>query len=182
MAEKNVASLSGLVTKHEAALAAAWVRDKVKAGSLRSGQIKEEELTDQSRRFLSEFAKALKSGQVDNVTGPGWGAVRDLLVGISRSRAVHGFTPSETATFIFSAKGPLFTLLRDEIKGAQQLADLTWTVTKLLDALGLYTVEVYSQSREGLIKRQTQELLELSTPVVELWGKILVLPLIGTLD
>jgi rsbT co-antagonist protein RsbR len=104
------------------------------------------------------------------------------LGGFSRSRALQGFTPSETATFIFSVKGPLFTLLRDEIKGAQQLADLTWTVTKLLDALGLYTVEVYSQSREGLIKRQTQELLELSTPVVELWDKILVLPLIGTLD
>jgi rsbT co-antagonist protein RsbR len=61
-------------------------------------------------------------------------------------------------------------------------ADLTWTVTKLVDMLGLYTVEVYAQSREGMIKRQAHELLELSTPVVELWDKILVLPLIGTLD
>ena len=72
--------------------------------------------------------------------------------------------------------------MRDEIKAAQQLANLTWTVTKLVDKLGLYTVEVYAQSREGMIKRQSQELLELSTPVVELWDKILALPLIGTLD
>jgi rsbT co-antagonist protein RsbR len=72
--------------------------------------------------------------------------------------------------------------LRDEIKAAQQLANLTWTVTKLLDKLGLYTVEVYAQSRDELIKRQAHELLELSTPVVELWDKIILLPLIGTLD
>jgi rsbT co-antagonist protein RsbR len=73
--------------------------------------------------------------------------------------------------------------LRGELKGdAQQLADLTWTVTKLLDKLGLYTVEVYAQSREGILKRQSLELLELSTPVVELWDKIIAVPLIGTLD
>jgi rsbT co-antagonist protein RsbR len=182
MAEKNVAALSDLVTKREAALLAGWMRSQTDAGSLRSGQIKVDELTDQSRRFLSEFAKALKSGQVDDITGPAWSAVRDLLGGFSRSRALQGFTPSETATFIFSVKEPLFALLGDEIKGAQQLADLTWTVTKLLDKLGLYTVEVYAQSREDILKRQSNELLELSTPVVELWDKILAIPLIDTLD
>ena len=80
-------------------------------------------------------------------------------------------------------KEPLFTLLRDEITGnAQQLAELTWAVTKLVDKLGLHTVEVYAQDREGIVKRQALELLELSTPVVKLWDKILALPLIGTLD
>jgi rsbT co-antagonist protein RsbR len=106
-----------------------------------------------------------------------------LLGSFSRSRALQGFTPSETATFIFSIKGPLFTLLRDELKGKpQQLADQTWLASKLLDKLGLCTAEVYAESREDIIKRQTQELLELSTPVVELWERILLLPLIGTLD
>jgi rsbT co-antagonist protein RsbR len=182
MAEKNVAALSSLVTKHEATLLTGWMRSQVDAGSLLSGQIKEDELTDQSRCFLSEFAKALKSGQVDDIAGPAWSAVRDLLDGFSRSRALQGFTPSGTATFIFSMKEPLFALLRDEIKDAQQLADLTWTVTKLIDKLGLYTVEVFAQSRNEMIKRQADELLELSTPVVELWDKIVALPLIGTLD
>jgi rsbT co-antagonist protein RsbR len=182
MAEKNVAPLSSLVSKHEATLLTGWMRSQIDAGSLLSGQIKEDELTDQSGRFLSEFAKALKSGQVDDITGPAWSAVRDLLDALSRSRALQGFTPSETATFIFSMKEPLFTLLCDEIKDAQQLADLTWSVTKLIDKLGLYTVEVSAQSRNEMIKRQADELLELSTPVVELWDKIVALPLIGTLD
>jgi rsbT co-antagonist protein RsbR len=57
-----------------------------------------------------------------------------------------------------------------------------WTATMLVDKLGLYTTEVYQQSRDGIIKRQALELLELSTPVVQLWDKILALPLIGTLD
>src|SRR5262245_19687909 len=183
MAERDVTALSGLITKHETELLTAWMRNQLEAGSLRSGQIKVDELEDQSRRFLGEFVNALKSGEVDDVTGQAWSATRDLLGSFSRSRALQGFTPSETATFIFSMKEPLFTLLRDEIKGnAQQLADLIWMVTKLLDKLGLYTAEVYARSREEIIKRQTQELLELSTPVVKLWDKIVLLPLIGTLD
>jgi len=80
-------------------------------------------------------------------------------------------------------KEPLFKLLRDEIKDdADKLAEEMCTATKLVDKLGLYTTEVFQQSREGIIKRQGRELLELSTPVVQLWDKILALPLIGTLD
>src|SRR5262245_17904387 len=155
MAERDVTALSGLITKHETELLTAWMRNQLEAGSLRSGQIKVDELEDQSRRFLGEFVNALKSGEVDDVTGQAWSATRDLLGSFSRSRALQGFTPSETATFIFSMKEPLFTLLRDEIKGtAQQLADLIWMVTKLLDKLGLYTAEVYARSREEIIKRQ----------------------------
>ena len=90
---------------------------------------------------------------------------------------------AQTATFVFSLKEPLFTLLRDEIKDdASKLAEEMWTATTLLDKLGLYTAEVFQQSRDDIIKRQSQELLELSTPVVQLWDKILALPLIGTLD
>jgi rsbT co-antagonist protein RsbR len=183
MAEGNIAALSGLITKHEAQLLTAWMRNQLDAGSLRSGQIKEDELQDQSRRFLRDFTVALESGEVDDITGQVWTQIRDLLGSISRSRALQGFTPSETATFIFSMKEPLFALLRDELKGKpQQLADLTWSATKLLDKLGLYTAEVYARSREDIVKRQSQELLELSTPVVELWEGIILLPLIGTLD
>jgi len=183
MAERDVTALSDLITKYEAELLISWMRNQLEAGSLRSGQIKEDELRDQSRRFLREFTDALKSGDVDDVTGQAWSATRDLLSSFSCSRAQQGFTPSETATFIFSMKEPVFTLLRNEIKDrAQQLADLTWVVTKVLDKLGLYTAEVYARTREEVIKRQTQELIELSTPVVELWDKIILVPLIGTLD
>jgi len=106
--------------------------------------------------------------------------VRDLLTEISRDRARLGFTPSESATFVFSLKHPLFAQLR--VEPGDSLATETWSVSLLLDALGLLTVEAYQKSREEVIARQQEELLELSTPVVQLWDGVLALPLIGTLD
>jgi len=175
--------IPALLETHEKMVLASWMESQIAAGSLRSGQIKEDELKDQSQRFLREFVQALKNGEMDDPTAAAWSSVQELLGGVSRSRAVQGFTPSQTATFVFSLKEPLFKLLREEIKDdADKLADEMWTATMLVDKLGLYTTEVFQQSREGIIKRQGQELLELSTPVVQLWDKILALPLIGTLD
>jgi rsbT co-antagonist protein RsbR len=106
-----------------------------------------------------------------------------LLEDLSRDRAVQGFSPTETATFIFSLKEPLFALLREELRDdTERLVSETWTTSRLIDRLGLYTIECYARTREEVIRRQQQELLELSTPVVELWEGILALPLIGTLD
>jgi rsbT co-antagonist protein RsbR len=109
--------------------------------------------------------------------------VREVLEDLSRDRAIQGFSPSETAIFVFSLKEPLFALLRREFAiDADRLARETWTASRLIDRLGLYTIESYARVREEVITRQQQELLELSTPVVELWDGILALPLIGTLD
>jgi rsbT co-antagonist protein RsbR len=106
-----------------------------------------------------------------------------LLEDISRSRASQGISSTETATFVFSFKEPLFELLRRSIQNdADRLARETWSATRLLDQLGLFTIECYQRTREELIGRQQEELLELSTPVVQLWDGILALPLIGTLD
>ena len=183
MLDADVAVITGLIKKNETELLSSWLRRLLDAGSLRSGQLKEVELKEQSRQFLREFARALKSGKLDDINASEWKATRDLLADFSRSRALQGFTPSETAIFIFSMKEPLFSLLREETKNdAERLADQSWAITKILDKLGLYTTEVYQQSRDDFINRQAQELLELSTPVVQLWDKILALPLIGTLD
>jgi rsbT co-antagonist protein RsbR len=175
--------IPALLETHEIEVLTSWMESQISAGTLRSGQIKESELKDQSQRFLREFVQAIKSGETDDPTGAAWSATRELLGDVTRARALLGFTPSQTATFVFSLKEPLFALLRNEIKDdANALAREMWTATMLVDKLGLYTTEVYQQSRDDIIKRQAQELLELSTPVVQLWDKILALPLIGTLD
>jgi rsbT co-antagonist protein RsbR len=102
---------------------------------------------------------------------------------LSQQRARQGFTSSETATFVFSLKQPLFERLRAAFgRDADKLADNLWRTTSLLDELGLMTTESFQKGREAVIARQQQEMLELSTPVVELWVGILALPLIGTLD
>jgi len=102
---------------------------------------------------------------------------------IAKSRAQQGFSPAETATFIFSLKGPLFSRVRTEFANdPATMASVTWATSTLIDQLGLYTIATYQESREQLIVRQQQEMMELSTPVVKLWDNVLALPLIGTLD
>jgi rsbT co-antagonist protein RsbR len=160
-----------------------WVQLQLDSTTRRSDLMKESELRNQSREFISLFRQALATGSAFSLISSDWGATRDFLRGISRSRALQGFSPSETATFVFSLKQPLFGHLQRQLESsAGELADSIWFATQILDALALYTMEMYQRHHEEVIDRQQQELLELSTPVVDLWSGILALPLIGTLD
>jgi rsbT co-antagonist protein RsbR len=175
--------ISSIIDKHHQKLLTDWIERQRREGSRGTGRLDEREVTDHSRRFLSELRKGSEKAALDDITTPEWQSTREILDEVSQSRAAQGFTPSETATFVFSLKEPFFALLREEAgNDADRLADGIWAATLLLDKLGLYTTEVFQKSREDVIMRQQQELLELSTPVVELWEGVLALPLIGTLD
>ena len=175
--------LQQIIGKSQKELLAEWLQSQLTSAGFRSDLMKEGELRDQSKEFLGLLQEAIRGGDYERFSGPEWTAVKDFLASISRSRALQGFSPAETATFVFSLKQPVFTRLRREVTSdAQALADEMWTASLLLDKLGLYTTEMYQKSREEVIARQQQELLELSTPVVNLWKDILALPLIGTLD
>ena len=176
-------TLRKIITQSQKDLLAQWVQAQLGATTLRSDLMKESELREQSRELLALLQAATGSGDIAQIDGSDWRSVRDFLARVSRSRAQQGFSPSETATFVLSLKQPLFARLRGELsKDAQALADEIWATTDLLDKLGLFTVETYVKSREELIQRQQREMMELSTPVVQLWENILALPLIGTLD
>jgi rsbT co-antagonist protein RsbR len=160
-----------------------WMEQQLAVGPLRSGSIQETELRGQARAFLHALSEALEHGDPGDVMASAWSPVRDMLADISATRAKQGFSPSETATFIFSLKQPLFARLRQKFgRDAAGLAEDTWAATTLMDKLGLWTTDVYQKSRDAIITRQQQELLELSTPVVKLWDGVVALPLIGTLD
>ena len=157
-----------------------WVESQLNATTLRRELMKESELREQSREFLSLYTQSVQSGE--GIGDAAWKPVKDFLGQITRSRVLLGFTPSETATFIFSLKQPLFDVIRSTLKDPKELVADIWATTTLLDNLGLYVMELHQQNREEVIHRQQEELLELSTPVVQLFENILALPLIGTLD
>ena len=160
-----------------------WLRQQLADQNLRADLISEAELRADSDRFLKVFSEAVQSGNLSDIQDPAYKPTLEMLEGFSRSRSLQGFTPSETAIFVFSLKQPLFSALRKSGENDPvELVDNMLTADLLLDKLGLYTTEVYQRSREEVIRRQQEEMLELSTPVVQLWEGIVALPLIGTLD
>ncbi|UWZ86796.1 STAS domain-containing protein [Occallatibacter riparius] len=149
----------------------------------RAGVISKAELEEQTRDILNAIVEGVRTSGPTDISAGGWDTARALLKEISASRARQGFSPVEVTTFVLSLKQPLFAEIRKKFKGDQdRMFAALWTATELLDRLALITTEAFMDTREELISRQQQELLELSTPVVKLWDGILALPIIGTLD
>jgi rsbT co-antagonist protein RsbR len=173
--------LPEILQHHQTSLVTEWLRGQREMLGHRAGDEREDR--EVAERFLEALGEASRGGNVTDVEHAEWSGVRDILGDISKARARQSYSPSETATFVFSLKQPLFERLRQELaKDPEALVGEIWTTTLLLDRLGLYTTEVHQKEREKVVSRQQEELLELSTPVVQLWDGVLALPLIGTLD
>ena len=177
-----MSDLAEIIVQNEEQIRADWVRDMSQTVQ-RSDLISKAELEEQCTTLLKALVAGVRSGSPSDVTTSGWAQGREFLEGVSASRARQGFSPTEVATFVLSLKRPLFVAIRRDMgKSPDKLFDTIWSATELLDRLALLTTEAYLATREDLILRQQQELLELSTPVVKLWDGILALPIIGTLD
>jgi rsbT co-antagonist protein RsbR len=179
----SASRVPALLRDHEEELLGEWTREQTRNMASQQGRLPEAELRAQAKEFLGLLRRATQDGNLADVHGSGWQDVLDALGSLSRSRARQGFTPAQTASFVFSLKRPVFALLTKELgQDAAALAEETWTVSQMLDQLGLHTAEVFIKNREETISRQREEMLELSTPVVKLWEGVLALPMIGTLD
>jgi len=162
-------------------LLADWTRDLEDKGATRN--LKEQDLQQQTTEFLQLLIAGLETKTGENISTTGWDEIRQFLEKLSHSRALLGHDSHQTAYFIFALKGPLFALLQRHFSDEPAaLAEQLWVISELLDSLGMHTIRTFQRSREAVIKRQQEELLELSTPVVKLWDGILALPMIGTLD
>jgi rsbT co-antagonist protein RsbR len=171
--------LAAILREQESRILAEWTGLLAKAchGADRA------ETEEHARTFARLLGQAMAQDATGEIDGPAWAKMRDMLTTLSASRARHGSSSSETATFILSFKEPFFARLREEYRSdADGFARELWTATLLLDKLGLFTTEAFQRTREDVIARQQHELLELSTPVVALWEGVLAVPLIGTLD
>jgi rsbT co-antagonist protein RsbR len=178
----SMSKLSEIISRNEDRIRTDWVRDMTSAVQ-RPDLMSTAELKEQSAALLKAIVKGTSAGQGTDVSSAQYAEVREMLQEISASRARQGFTPSETAMFVLSLKQALFATIRQELTGDQNaMVETLWAATELLDRLSLVTTEAFMLTREELISRQQQELLELSTPVVKLWDGILALPIIGTLD
>jgi rsbT co-antagonist protein RsbR len=180
MLNPKTSNLAAILSRHKDQILSQWTSE-MSSATRRSDLMKDSELQAQCSRFIDLLIQATSTGSA--VKSPAYENIREMLGEISHSRAVQGFTPTETATFIFSMKRPLSAAIQQELaRDPAAMANEIWAATELLDSLGLYTADAFLRSREEVIRKQQEEMLELSTPVVKLWEGILALPLIGTLD
>src|SRR3984885_4414906 len=170
-----------LLVSRRAELLEAWLRAQLSASTLRPELLSEGELRSESERLLVALGEAWTKDPGADTSGVAWERVRGQLDELSRSRVADGYSPSETATFVLSLKQPVFDVLR-EVSSGDELVDRLWEVSTVVDRLGLLTIESFQRTREDVIRRQQEELLELSTPVIKLWEGAVAVPLIGTLD
>jgi len=182
MATRSAGKWTKVLARDKVILLRDWAREQKSATTERPDLMADSELKRESVEFLDLLLAAMDDGASADISAEPWATMREFLGSISRSRATKGFSPGETATFVLSLKQPAFALLQAKLKDDPALLEEVWAFNAILDKLGLYTTEVFQSSREEIIRRQQAEMLELSTPVVQLWEGILALPLIGTLD
>ncbi|GAA2719452.1 STAS domain-containing protein [Actinocorallia aurantiaca] len=176
MVERDTAvDLVGLLSAEGRDLAAEWAQRAF--GSL-SGRMSLQVLERELQELYAALVEALRQGARE-VHSEQMSEVRALLTELSRTRARQGFTPSETAVSIFALKRVLEPVLQD---GSAEQIKAYVRLGLLLDELGLFTIEAYTQTREEIIMVQSEQLMELSTPVVKLWDGVIAVPIVGTLD
>jgi rsbT co-antagonist protein RsbR len=161
----------------------AWMKNQLKSTTIRTDLIPEKDLEAQSAEFFEAFINALSLGNLEDITGKEYDTVNKLLTEIQRSRTAQGFNPSETATYIFSLKDTLWEFLQKEYDSRPDILNtVVILISKLLDKLGLVTLETTLKSREEAILAQKDLMAEIGTPVLYLWESVLFLPIIGTVD
>lgn len=160
----------------------AWMKLQLSNEGLREDLMSNEDLRSQSMELLETFVGNLKDENIDNPLSSDFDPVIDILSAISISRAKQGFSPRETGIFVFSLKDALLDSLQQEIKDPQELYVQSQKIGRIIDSFGVNTFETFIKGREEVILRQTDEITEISTPVIRVWDGILALPIIGTLD
>lgn len=179
--EGRVTQLAEVFINAEQALGDSWF-ESILASPLLRHRLVEADANRLVREFLGLAADAARAKAL-TLEQPAAMPLREFLERFSRERAAEGFQSDQTAIFVFSLKRALFKCLRDALGSTSDLlAEGIWAASEIVDQWGLYTMSVFQRSREDIIRRQQEELLELSTPVVKLWDGVIALPMIGTLD
>jgi rsbT co-antagonist protein RsbR len=172
-----------LLQKKKKTILEYWMKNQLADEGLREDLISNDELRSQSEELISALVTNLNTGSFHDLNSDKWDEVIEILGGISITRARQGFSPRETGNFVFTLKEALLTVLQEEGKDdIKNLFEESLKINRLMDHLSIITFETFIKGREEVILRQTDEISEISTPVIRVWDGILALPIIGTLD
>jgi rsbT co-antagonist protein RsbR len=159
-----------------------WIKNQLQDEGLRNDLISNEDQHESSDELLTVFFDALNDSSIMDANSREFEKLLELLSGISLSRAKQGFSPRETGIYIFGLKEALLATLKSELKNPETLYIESQNISRLLDYFAITSFETFIKGREEVILRQTDEITEISTPVIHVWDGILAMPIIGTLD
>lgn len=160
-----------------------WMQNQLASEGLREDLVSNDELRATSDELIGALLETLNTETLNNPVEGSFDSVLEILAGISMQRAKQGFSPRETGLFVISLKEALLDVLREDVKSdPAALFEESLKLGRLMDLFVINSFEIFIKGREEVILRQTDEISEISTPVIRLWDGILALPIIGTLD
>lgn len=168
--------------KKKSAILERWMKVQLTEEGLREDLMSNDDLRMQSEELLNAVIDSLSDANIGDASLNDFDGVNEILSSISISRAKQGYSPRETGIYIFGLKEALMDTLSDEIRDADTLYKQSMLINRMMDSFSINTFETYIKGREEVILRQTDEITEISTPVIRVWDGILALPIIGTLD
>jgi len=176
----DYSELSTELKKYQPDILRLWITQIFQNAKRLVSMAGEEPLKRMAAQLLEDTFKALPAGP--DLQAAAYGDVRKTVDTISAELAAKDITPSETAMFIFSMKDAYLATLQNYYADKGRISDVTIEMNRILDGIAIITFESFGRKREALIKEQQKALLELSTPIVKVWDRILMIPLIGVLD
>jgi len=175
-------SVSSILKKNKNALFELWMKNQLQSETLREDLMSNEDLQEQSRELIDVLLTHLTDDNLSDISASSLDPIIEIVSGLAISRARQGFSPRETGLFVLGLKEALVVILSKEIKDGKKLFEETVRINSLMDNLSIISFETFIKGREEVILRQTDEITEISTPVISVWEGILALPIIGTLD
>lgn len=174
--------ITKIFKKKKAIILELWMKNQLADHSLREDLMSNEDLRTESEELIDSFVRAINENNLDHIESGDFDHVLEILSGISMTRARQGFSPRETGYFVISLKDALLQVLEEEVSDVKTFVEISSKLNRLMDHFSTVTFETFIKGREEVILRQTDEISEISTPVIRIWDGILALPIIGTLD
>ena len=156
-----------------------WIEQIMESGKNLVDILGEDEIKRSTRKIFEEFTKAIPSG--NDINAESYVEIKNTLGNLISESSSQNISPSEIVKFIVSIKDAILPTILTEYK-TEQLSEVLGTINRLVDSLGLFTFDSYMSAREKVIVDQQKALLDVSAPVVKVWNKVLMVPLIGLLD
>jgi rsbT co-antagonist protein RsbR len=172
--------LAGVLRAHHEQILGAWVRFQADEGVSRPG-LTEDQVRQEAESVLLALSEAV-GGDLPESAAVARPPLGNELATMARSRARAGVPATAASASVLRLKDILLDVLREEAGDDSALLELFRVASGFVDAAAIVTFQSYLEGRDEIIRRQSAEMLELATPVVQLWHRVLAVPLVGTLD